>query len=52
MKKSVFVLITSIIVFTLSLVSANAQQTLVESVASGCNDICQNYEPTAMCGFS
>ncbi len=44
MKKSVFVLITSIIVFTLSLVSANAQQTLVETVANGCDN-----EITTLC---
>jgi hypothetical protein len=49
MKKSVLVLITSIIIFSLSLVSANAQQTLVESVANGCDDeittLCKNVVP-------
>jgi hypothetical protein len=46
MKKSVLVLITSIIIFSLSLVSTNAQQTLIESVANGCDDeittLCKN----------
>jgi hypothetical protein len=49
MKKSVLVLITSIIIFSLSLVSTNAQQTLIESVANGCDDeittLCKNVVP-------
>jgi len=44
MKKSVIVLVTSIIVFSLSLVSANAQESVLESVVNGCND-----EITTLC---
>jgi hypothetical protein len=49
MKKSVLVLITSIVVFSLSLVSVNAQQALVESVVNGCNSeistLCNDVVP-------
>ncbi len=49
MKKSVLVLITSIVVFSLSLVSVNAQQALVESVVNGCNSeistLCEDVVP-------
>jgi hypothetical protein len=49
MKKSVLVIITSIVVFSLSLVSVNAQQTLIESVVNGCNSeistLCEDVVP-------
>jgi len=49
MKKSVLVLITSILVFSMSLVSANAQQTLVDSVVKGCGEeittVCKDVVP-------
>ena len=49
MKKSVLVIITSIVVFSLSLVAANAQQTLIESVVNGCDSeistLCNDVVP-------